>query len=198
VVWGSAYRVVDARRAAVVYGAMLIVGAVAALAAAVTVDMPSAALESLRVPFLRRAMRGIYWTVGTTFVLVLMLGATKRCFGFGRGTLVGMLAGAGVAATSVYITAPWPWWSDAAVGGAVAIAVVALGTRWEIDQRRRLLAMVGYVSLAQVGWRAAQMAFDLAPPLGGEDALVRSATSAGAAATVAGVALAWTARKRAG
>ncbi len=198
VVWGSAYRVVDPRRAAVVYGALLILGAGVAISAATLVDVPSAPLETLRVAFLERAMRGIYWTVATVFVLVLMLGATKRCFGFGRGTLIGMVAAVGAAATSVYVTASWPGWSDAVVGTVGTVVVVALATRSRSDESRRLLAMFGYVSLAQVAWRAAQMAFDFAPPLGGEDALVRSAMSAGVAAAVAGVALVWTAGKRAG
>lgn len=185
VTWRSHWRV-DPRRAARWYGLALVLGA--ALAGWLTTWVASVDEAPDRVAYLLRAKQGIVPTVATVFGVVLLLGTTKRCFGFGRASVAAAALTASALALFAHVATPT--WAPATAGAVLALVFVVM----RAERRRRGAAMVGFLALAHLAWRLSLLAYDLEPPRGDEVQVLRGAWFALGAAPTAALVLWSTAR----
>lgn len=108
------------------------------------------------------------WLVGTVAV-VASLGATKRCFGFGVGTLVGpgwVVALAIGHAVAPHSLAQLRWWSGAfLVGLGLLITTLLIAFARQLDGRRRVAGFAGWGAVAQWLLAVTSRRFDGSGPL---------------------------------
>ncbi len=118
------------------------------------------------------------WVLGAVVAWVMLLGASKRCFGFGRASLAGWALGFGVPVGTALLLPP-PW----AAAGMVAAVVLGLLAPGRVDRWRYWIAL----AVAAFGFalfRAGAIGFVLDPMPRGFPGLAPRA--AAWAATVAG------------
>ncbi|HJK89309.1 MAG TPA: hypothetical protein RMH85_18295 [Polyangiaceae bacterium LLY-WYZ-15_(1-7)] len=145
-----------------------------------------------------RGARAVPWVLGTTLLAVMALGATKRCFGFGRGTLRGL----GALALALGLRLLLPRWVSVApsdlhtalVAGAGPGLCFAAGLALlvpDVGARRRGLAAFAWGALSAFAWTAAHLRFRLQPWLGDDEvfAVVFWAGLASGAVPIAALAL---------
>ncbi|MEM9067975.1 MAG: hypothetical protein AAGE52_05690 [Myxococcota bacterium] len=186
VVRRSAWRA-DPERAAVPYALALLGGALVVALAWVffprsDADLDPALSEMLRA---RLAAETAPQVVATVFASVLLLGTTKRCFGFDRGTFAAFVvmgvhfvpvrflpgglaigAGVGLGASLLFMLAPWPR-----------------------ETRRRAFAGLSFASLAAFAVLSARA--DYGFPSADPGLTARLTISIGMASTTAGAAALW-------
>lgn len=129
-----------------------------------------------------RAATAAPWVVGCTLLAIMGLGATKRCFGFGRGTghafIMAVLfqvatfsSGLGdLQRESVELLVGVP------LGGGLVVALfLSWRHRRHLDVARQAVAGFGYFAFAFTLLRAASLRFELHRALGGEGGAMVSA-----------------------
>lgn len=141
----------------------------------------------------REAHRAAPFVVAAALLGFLGLGATKRCFGFDRGTLVG----AGAAGATLLVA--WSGYLGTSdflfllgVGAFLGFcdAAIALALPWGRSSRRRALAAAAYVALWGFAVLAARARF-LVAGWPGEDVVAPAMLAAGAAIGTAALAIPW-------
>lgn len=193
---------VDPDRAAGGYAIALAVGAALVLgwlAWGVTVE----ALPETHPTSVERAARAAPWVVGFVLLAIMGLGATKRCFGFGRGTAHALvmavlfqvatftsgLGELGRDALALVVGVPM-------AGGLAVTLFLAWRHRRELERARQAVAGFAYFCGAFTWVRAAALRFELHRDLGGEGAAMVSA-GIFLGASVAAIGWLWRSRNRA-
>ncbi len=149
VTWGSGWLVDPARAARGYAVASTMLGGFAAVLTAVVLSR-----HGLRIPIgledAARAQRhaaSAPATVGVTLLVLMTLGATRRCFGFGPGTFVGAALGAGMAVAAAFVgaTGLGASWFEPGLGGFVSAIVGGVVAR---PEGRRFLSAFAWASLS--------------------------------------------------
>lgn len=151
VTWRSGWSV-DPERAARGYAIALVLLAagVAALTAWLvaqqTMLLPPTVADAARV---QRHAASVLSTIGAAFVALMTLGTTKRCFGFGPGTWVGLGLAAVLAVGVTTFGEPTRVWLPAlAIGLGVGLAGSWLAGSWAgVEERRRFAAAFAWLAL---------------------------------------------------
>lgn len=171
---------VDPERAAKGYSVALALGmgvVVSWLGWGVVVE-PAASHQTL----VQRASAAAPWVVGCVLLAIMGLGATKRCFGFGRGTAHAFVM-AGLFQVATYTSGLGEIGRDqislvigVPMGGGLAVAVfLAWRHRRHVDVARQAVAGFSYFAFAVALVRAASLRFELHRAIGGEGGAMVSA-----------------------
>lgn len=149
VTWGSGWSVDPARAARGYAVASTLLGASAAVLTAVVLSrhglwVPSGLEDAARA---QRHAASAPATVGVALLVLMTLGATRRCFGFGPGTFIGAALGAGMTVAVAYVgdTASGAAWFEPGLGGFVSAVLGGVVARHE---GRRYLSAFAWASLA--------------------------------------------------
>ena len=147
---------------------------------------------------LEHAAAAAPWVVGCALLAIMGLGATKRCFGFGRGTAHALVMAA-LFQVATYTSGLGALGRDAWVlliavptgGGAAVATFLAWRHRKQVDHARQSVAGFAYFAWAIALLRAAALRFELHRAMGGEGGAM---VSAGVFLGAALAAIPWLAR----